>query len=43
MKNKILTVPEDEEGLVELKNEIAENNVNLAKMNTEVESVYDFM
>lgn len=43
MSDKIKMPIKDEQQLVELKNLIAENDVNLAKLNTEILSVYKFM
>lgn len=41
--NNIKDLPKDEEKLVELKVLIAEINVSLAKMEAEVNRVYDFL
>lgn len=39
----IIKVPENEEGLVKLKNHLAENEVDLAKMKAQVECVAEYI
>lgn len=43
MKNQIETKPENEAKLLALKSVLSEIDVNLARMNTEVENVRDFI
>jgi hypothetical protein len=43
MYNKMLSQPENEFQLVELKNFIAETEVNLAKVRKEVDCIYEYL
>jgi hypothetical protein len=43
MVEKLLVKPQDEKELVELKNNIAENEVNLSKLKSEIIAVLKFL